>query len=70
MGIAVATAKYNFILTGWMGLALAYSIEVTGSDSLARELKLSKSHIRNDIKLHISVTIQNYDIDIRNDIKL
>jgi len=29
-GIAVATAKYNFIPAGWLGLALSYSIEVTG----------------------------------------
>jgi len=29
-GIALATKDYNFIPAGWVGLALAYSIEVTG----------------------------------------
>jgi len=29
-GIAVATASTNFIPAGWLGLALSYSIEVTG----------------------------------------
>jgi len=29
-GIAVGTASYNFIPAGWLGLALSYSIEVTG----------------------------------------
>jgi|TARA_B110000971_G_C19616993_1_gene322977 hypothetical protein len=29
-GIAVATEDTNFISAGWLGLALSYSIEVTG----------------------------------------
>uniref|UniRef100_A0A7S2SAV0 ATP-dependent transporter ycf16 n=1 Tax=Eucampia antarctica TaxID=49252 RepID=A0A7S2SAV0_9STRA len=29
-GVAVATAKSNFIPAGWLGLALSYSIEITG----------------------------------------
>lgn len=29
-GVAVATAKSNFIPAGWLGLALSYAIEVTG----------------------------------------